>query len=901
MPRLDLNEFNNEELLKLVNVTPAQFVSAFLKKNPKFLAKIRPGFRPDHVSAAQLTNGVKEFDLRVWHEFLLSILSFHSDNLKKEINEKRRSGAENPEVEVFLESVFLESPSLFSKLISKESFDLSSLIRGLIGDRNDLINKIQEIENKSCEVEGKIGNSNKQAEFLQQQIEEKVNSINDLNKEKQDLLKDLSDKKADILSLKNKLNHLDEKYEEDLRKECFSNIAKRIEGRFKNIKPIEEFQHCSLCVCKENSQGKIYYLRLADVEEDTLVPFTSGKSEDNQYDNRSVFFFKDGPKTPGSCGVWCWSAETHYKDPTKDYITSIFIKLPLVEVFFPIKVTNLESLISYVKQELSFKYPTWNKIFLFKNNIGSYDGVFITSDQFERNGLNYKIKGDILKLPLFRFVRSDFFWINGSYIYKDLCPNNFIKEISLLSAEEALKDYFLSVLSDPSFISDRNTLDSIDPQTLSSFIKALNNSSYVKIFSSKYGYSERDSRILFNLYSDTKIKELAASSNDEKIIIFCLSKNPSLEQDLIKIVKNKWDKDNEETIKNIKDKISNLEKSKLKLEADFAKKNSDFEDLQKLIKISEAELDQLEQQRDDLKTKFNENILQIKKDASEFISELALLKPFFNETVERVGSSFFQSNFEISKDEEISDELAFEDAVQSISENLENVGFTNCAECKKVAGAILFCIAKKVPLVCKGNAELIAKVMASALGKSYFYILPSQNEVESLHALKHNSGDVLFFPNAFERFTSSSFNLINSAFHCASWGGVVLSVEGLELEDLPPLVLDNAVILHTDSLFERTVQKALLRLHIENIQVLSHADSDTSWREARRSLRVFSPLLSNKAVALYAELKGFMDIDSFDQLILFQIFAQSKVKNLEEKFDEILGENNITTFVKPIN
>lgn len=798
-------------------------------------------------------------------------------------------------LKAFRESSFDTDPRLFVKLINGSEEEVINLINFLTSE----VGELEEREEKlKINYEGTIGNLNNELDKKTIVINELENNLkNQINKlrESEKLSKDLTSKlQQDEKTIKHLQDELNNKHVELKKREKEKWLLSKIETNHKFLPQlIEQYMYLSLGKVVTLRSGDIRILRVADFINEKFEPFIPQKGLSRNFDNREYLFPPAGTPAAGAYGFWCWSWSKNLNIPEKDYVESIFLnQLKGVEVIRPSSVLSLNSLIKYTNGEHSFHRPGWDKLFIVKNEIGGFNGIFAESAQFERSNLKYRLKPEVHYLPLFRFTQADFFYFDNSIFYKRLLPNpqQLIETVKLKEPREAVKEYFLDKLAE---LNSEN--ESVTPEELDKFKFFILEEGRrgLSDFASKYGYSESEALVIFELLSEITLEKVETARIAEKLLLKSLSENQSLNESLKQIVRKEWEVKNQEEIKRKEQIISQLKEEKHTAEIEKTKAETEVKRIEgDLTKINEriAEANKI---KEDAEVNLKKSIQAIKENASSFVSQLALLSPFLVQQTPPLLSNkpraILKSEFSVN-DYDLQ-EIEAEEISLYIEENLEDSGFSTSA-ISTLGCVISFCLAAKVPIICNGNADVIAKVMSAALGASSFSVVVDSQEISSLLLEKDKEGEIFVFPNLFEQFSSSLFNQVEEIFNCSKWGAVVISSEGIPIEDLPYSVLDRSLFIDTDTPFERDLHKPLQRTKPVNFQYCSKDDAYT-WRKARGALEVFDSILSHKAMALYAELQTFCKEIDLTPTTLLQIYAQAKSQNLLDTFEDIMKEKKI--------
>lgn len=110
------------------------------------------------------------------------------------------------------------------------------------------------------------------------------------------------------------------------------------------------FKKVSIGIMAQGEYGS-YFERIADIEDEEIVKFTQDPSiSPSRFQNRTHIYVTGEHPLKGELGIWKWKARPDFKDSTKDFVTSYWIKgagmpFEIIKVYEAYTITQLIDLI----------------------------------------------------------------------------------------------------------------------------------------------------------------------------------------------------------------------------------------------------------------------------------------------------------------------------------------------------------------------------------------------------------------------------------------------------------------------------------------------------------------------------------------------------------------------------
>ena len=295
----------------------------------------------------------------------------------------------------------------------------------------------------------------------------------------------------------------------------------------------------------------------------------------------------------------------------------------------------------------------------------------------------------------------------------------------------------------------------------------------------------------------------------------------------------------------------------------------------------------------EVEAKVFERIEAARKNVTDFISEMIFANPQGRSYIEAGPSGYKASHLlttyeftckhccELTNSESFLDELSY---------NLKNIGYNSIAN--EMAETICFCLASKLPLVCKTNALNIAKCVSAMFNNNKVYIadlpiesLDFNNFVDEVNKQIGDAKLVLVVNGVFDSFNLNTFNRIVS--HLKTLGEkifLIFSLGGVALETIPNYVWNQTMFIDGD-VGLGPCSEAKICSYVSNVDFKLNSNSD-EIKDKFKKLSSFSSFLSNTAKIHYAQLAADYNLSS----VFTQLIIQAKSSGNKEKLLEISSE-----------
>lgn len=896
---MQLTELTNDEIKYICGQIPVSVVRTYFQKNPREFTEIKKGFRPDKITDAET---VSLLTRNISKPFITSFVEKTLDKWIEEIDEYK-TGLINEgysEGEALLKTIpdsyFCDDCELYFKLkeiqVSSEYMglfkDALSIIDKTVEDREDtqtIKNQAATIENNEDEIaklKEQLKNKEEKLELAKNNLaevndalSESKNELQVLKKTAESVSKELSEAEASISAMRPEL----EKY-----KYLVSNADSDYEDE-------KRYQHISIGTISHDMSGQIWINRLADIIEGEIIPFRSDDYIPKLFDNRDRLFWKDGPDENGNIGVWGWRADPRDTDPSKDYVVSEFQKFARVTEIIEFQNCHTVSDITKIITEKFELGASSKKILLTCTTAnGLKEGLLCNYSDFEIIGGEARLLPSVFTLRKYAFKDSDCIQIADKRVFRFInlgTPQGIVRPRTPF---EVIKKLLLNRISVPML--REKGLTKKEAQKCLGYLKEIPEDTIVEEFMDVYDCNESEAKEYVNSFIEHAESYLADDDFDLNVLSAALERNTELVLKCKEVLKEEWEAEYSETINDLNSKLKEVENLVKENEDNCAQLEQKKEDLI-------HEIEEKEKLAIDVESRISKRIIDAKKNAADFISQMAFIAPlstatdhFADSVSERIVR--YSSN-DYSDCGEIDDVDSFEEELVG---NLIIVGYDESASIE-MAQAIRFCISNKTPLVVSENSNVIADCVAGVLGrkrvKEYYIPMSSGSNTDVLSAMTTNIEelDVVLVHGVFDGYSNNIFNaIVNMLINQNETGLTIISIQGLDSKMLPKDVWNHAFYIDgDDNLCDYQKEK----LNAYTLKVgLDFSIDNNHFSEARKELAVFNKIICNTAKNNYSKYLSLYELSvGTSWFIQLQIKTIARSLKMEDELSEIYRNNGI--------
>ena len=318
--------------------------------------------------------------------------------------------------------------------------------------------------------------------------------------------------------------------------------------------------------------------------------------------------------------------------------------------------------------------------------------------------------------------------------------------------------------------------------------------------------------------------------------------------------------------------------------------------VQEELKELQAEISKQEKLAQDVQEKIAARIALARKDASDFISEMAFAMPIDTKSKSALseGSStsitYRKKKYHLGT--EITDMDSFE---EELTENLILSGYDE-RTALQMAQIIVFAICNNMPIVCGEHAERIADCISSMFGCDGTCMIslpigePRCKEICDFIGQEIKDVNRVFMVNGiFEGFSLSAFHEIRQ--RSEEWGNkaiLIFPLNGVNIEMISSHVWNQTMFIDGDLGITDFGMDTLNAFH-SSVDFALEYDIEV-FRKKRKLLKQFYGLIDNMAILNYAKYLAVTDgTMETDEMIFIQVLLSAKSFGKKEDFLEKLS------------
>lgn len=904
----NISELSNDEIKYICERMHLPAVRYYFQKNPKEFNKLRPGFTVKKMTDDETLSFLIKYANKPFIQFViqgavkqwLSEIKEHRDSLEHE-----GFTAGEALLKTIPECVFCDRIELYFKLIEQAYTD--DYLR-LLNDALSLVKKTSDIAHEEHNIElqkTEIEKLNSEITTIRQQLDKekehgdalqlKFDGVNEQLQKSQGLLNDTANKLRIAESTICEMKHELERYQ----------ALERYAGNEVSPSYVSNYQYVSIGQILYDYNNQRWIFRLADITESgEIVPFVADETIPHYFSNRDRLYWRNGPDTDQSIGVWNWNVTPRDTDPNKDYVETDFCNnIQLTQIVQLSNCEALDDVVSMLKNGISFQFSFNKLLFVYEENT-ILTGLLCSSSDFDRANDKIALKSDVYTLPQYSIKLSDTIDLAGIKIYRYLSLGIPQSIFQVCDPYEAVKSLIISRFTNANL--REYGLSKKEVQHCRNYLTAIPTQAIIQELTLAYNCSNETAQEYIDGFISLADQYLSASDIDTTIISRAIQGNTELLDLCKQQLADEWKSENEKQLAKAESKLSEVlgavEKNQNEIEQLAVERDKLADEMEQL----QSALSQREQLASDVETKISMQIEKAKQNVADFISNMAFVSPLYSAVTSNGNQlsnqlSVFNSHIDCAEGGEIDDVDTFED---ELSENLTRIGYGN-EQSIEIAQAISFGIFEKVPLVISENAKLIAQCLAAVLNGgnvSEVFVTVQGINIEDLSAaindnLNKVSPMVCLVHGVFDGYSINLFNTLSNIMQ--NWDNVVmlLSLEGTPSKMIMPGVWNRSIYIDGDRGFEKKTVDSLhtftvldsLDLHDRTIDMKSK-----EYKDARKSMKLFTDILSNTQIGMYSRYLAIYNASLNDSiLILTQLIATARSIGNPDRLKELFQENGI--------
>lgn len=890
-------------------ITPKE-IRIYFQRYPQEFAKIRPGIRatslPDDMTIQLVTKNISK-------RFISSFINKHLSAWRQEIKEyqsileKKGESHQRALLNTITHSVFGENVSLFFKVTGKSC---SEEYVALMEEAMLLLKEKQRQEENLTEVsEGKKEENAKDLEIKRLQ-----GKINHLSSQTVKLNQEFETEKNAYLETQNVLSERNSEIESELAtikgqlKESENNAA-RLKAELEKIRKLskysdedteeeqgEDFQFTSIAQVFTDYNGK-RCRRLADIENRKVHRFIRNEEEPPYFSNRDKLPLFDGPDTDGFIGVWNWSALENYKDSSRDYIRMQYnSSIKYIEVVDLTECHSCEDVSEYLACN-TFSGIAGSKIlFAYQTTEKEMNGLLCGTRELEVYDGRVRLKKEACVLPQYQIDIGDVLDIAGKKIYRHLNMGIPQSIFQIKSPMEVVKNVIIKRATSTRL--RQSGLSVKETQHCQTFLREMPDQTVYQEIMDAYGCTEAEAQGYLYAFIEQADSYLTENDLDMETLGAAVERNEGLVKKCKVLLLEDWERENVGQLRMAQTELEELQNAVSKEKDIYASCKEQHGRVREELERFQKEIARQEKLAQEVEEKIAARILAARKDAADFISEMAFAIPDHlrgKETQAEGGFDRISVTYrkrEYLWGDDITDMDSF---VEELADNLYNMGYEE-GIADQMSRMLGFAICSKIPVVCGDHAEKIGDCVAAMFGEEGVceLTLPigescckSMCDFISQEILCAER--VFVINGVFDGFSLNAFQEIRQ--RSEEWGSraiLIFSLSGVNVKMVPGYVWNRVLFMDGDvgiADFERGTLRAF---HSSMEFTCTYDEED--FRKKRRLLKKFYGMIDNTAILHYAKYLAVTGgtIEP-DELLLQQILLCAKASGKGEKFLEILS------------
>lgn len=899
-------------------ITPHK-IRSYFKRNPKEFNKIFPGFRVTHLTDENTIMLVKK---NITKDFIASFIRKQLDNWRREIGEYQRMLEEKGEshqraiLNTIPQSVFVGNVRLFFKVIgeyeqfTEEYIALAESALQLLYEKGNEEKNRSEVsddgtENKAekSEMEALKENQNELSEqitTLEQVLEAEKAAHSEAEKEMDGLSEKNYVLESKLKSAEKQIEAAESKVSEiQTELEKFRRLSKYADEESGEERS-EEYQYTSICQVFTDYNGNKRCRRLADIESRKITHFVRNEEESPYFGNRDNLPLFDGPNPDGFIGVWDWSAVPNNKDSFRDYIHMQYnSSMRYIEIVELSECHSCEEISECLVGNVFPGITSGKVLFVYRAAENQMNGLLCGMRELESYDGNVRMKKDIYVLPQYTIDTGDILDIAGKKVYRYLNLGVPQTAFQVKSPLKVVKDIIIKRAT--SAVLRQPDLNRKEVQRCQVFLKGLPEKTVYQEIIDAYGCTEKEAEDYIITFIEQADSYLTESDIDVKTLGAALERNEALVIKCKELLSEDWKAENAEQLSMAQNELEEVRKKVDEGQALYRTYQEQYNKTQEELEQVQLEISRQEKLACDVEERIAGRIAAARKDAADFISEMAFAMPnaMWEEspTSEKNshGISVTYRRKKYIHGDSIIDIDSFE---EELADNLSRAGYDDNVAFQ-MAQMIVFAICNGMPVVCGNNAERIADCISAMFGEEGTCMLslpigePHCKTVCDFIRQETKDAEKVFLVNGiFDGFSMNAFHEIRQC--SEEWGRnaiLIFPLNGINPEIISGYVWGKTIFIDGDIGIVNFESDTLNTFH-SSVDFTSEYDTKCNkedFKKKRKLLKQFCGIIDNTTLLNYAKYLTATDgtIEP-DEILLLQILLSAKASGKKEELLEAL-------------
>ncbi len=435
-----------------------------------------------------------------------------------------------------------------------------------------------------------------------------------------------------------------------------------------------------------------------------------------------------------------------------------------------------------------------------------------------------------------------------------------------------------------------------ETQHCQAFLKELPEKTMYQEIIDAYECTEKEAEEYLSAFIKQADSYLSENDIDMETLGAAVERNAELIRRCKELLLEDWQKENSEKLLMAQDELEKVQRAAREERENYFTYKEQHSKVQEELEGLQVQISKQEKLAQDVKEKIAARIALARKDASDFISEMAFVMPIDikSKSVRSEGSSisitYRKKKYHLGT--EITDMDSFE---EELIDNLTFSGYDDTTALQ-MAQIVVFAICNNMPIVCGEHTERIADCISSMFGCDGTCIIslpigePRCKDICDFIGQEIKDTNRVFIVNGiFDGFSLNAFHEIRQ--RSEEWENkaiLIFPLNGVNTEMISSHVWNQTMFIDGDMGIIDFEKDTLNAFH-SSVDFVLEYDAEI-FRKKRKLLKQFYGIIDNMAVLNYAKYLAVTDgTMGADEMILVQVLLSAKSSGKKEDFLEKLS------------
>lgn len=486
----------------------------------------------------------------------------------------------------------------------------------------------------------------------------------------------------------------------------------------------EDYPFTSLCRVGGSNGNSVELIRLADIIDGIIQP-----DWQENFPQRNILFTKDRYNLEGYVGIWAWKTEKNLNPTKLDYIVSKFLVSQVPTQVITISgCTSTEELKEILLQGID-NYPESGRILYAFAADERYVGLLCDSKDFLLHNKKAILKSDITSLPVYEFSDREILKFNGMWFFYRIKLGIPKAILRIIDPPDAIRK---AILRRVPWSKLKTWFAKKDAQRLWQLLDELPDNDLYQEISLTCGCSLDEAKSYTNDFIQRAETYLQKDDIDSRVLIAAIENSPTLLEKCRTLNETTWRKEHASELMTAQTELEQIKAETHQQQEQKNQLTDQWKQIQGHMENISLEITQKEKLAADVEAKVAQRISAARKDAAEFISEMAFAQSAATGQIMQTASTgrmLFQSGSTL--DTELVEHQESWDAISTIQEGLEDAGVVEQYSLE-FAAYLHAAYTAHIPLLLAGpNGRDIADALSAALCGRTASILCCEGEYNS--------------------------------------------------------------------------------------------------------------------------------------------------------------------------